>query len=154
MTLVELILVMAVLATVIAVSAPSFSRFMGGRTLNEEGRRMLGLMHYGQGQAASCGAPMELWFSPESGRYGLGPQGGYQAETWEPVEYELAEDLAFEVEQDTLDAEGVGRIVFLPEGAIGPDSPESLIIFNDKDESIQIARADYGNGYRIQSEEE
>src|SRR5688572_7854706 len=45
-TLVELILVMAMLVIIIAVSAPSLSKFFRGRVLDSEARRLLSLTRY------------------------------------------------------------------------------------------------------------
>src|SRR5689334_18148384 len=50
-TLIELILVMALLAIVMAVSAPALSNFMRGRTLDSEARRFVSLTRYGQSRA-------------------------------------------------------------------------------------------------------
>src|SRR5207249_2115896 len=54
-TLIELILVMALLAIVLAVSAPALSTFFQGRTLDSEVRRFLSLTRYGQSRAVSEG---------------------------------------------------------------------------------------------------
>src|SRR5438128_11617175 len=59
-TLIELILVMALLMIVLAVSAPSLQGFFKGRNLDSEARRILGLTKYGQSRAVSEGIPMLL----------------------------------------------------------------------------------------------
>src|SRR5262249_21799177 len=70
-TLIELMLVMALLAVVLAVSAPSLSKFFKGRTLDSEARRFVSLTRYGQSRAVSEGVPMMLWIDPKERTYGL-----------------------------------------------------------------------------------
>ena len=60
-TLIELILVMAVLAIVLAIIAPSLGNFFRGRTLDSEARRFVSLTRYAESRAVSEGSPMLLW---------------------------------------------------------------------------------------------
>lgn len=70
-TLLELILVMALLLIVLAVAAPSLAQFFRGRFLDGEARRLLALTRYGQSRAVSEGVPVLLWLNAESNQYGL-----------------------------------------------------------------------------------
>src|ERR1035441_8861833 len=70
-TLIELILVMALLTIVISLTAPKLSRFFHGRTLDSEARRLLALTRSGQSRAVSEGVPMDLWVDAELGMFGL-----------------------------------------------------------------------------------
>ncbi len=70
-TLIELILVMAILAAVLAVSAPSLGRFFRGRNLDAEAYRLLALTRHAQNRAVSEGIPMILWIDLNQRRYGL-----------------------------------------------------------------------------------
>ena len=74
-TLIELILVMALLVIITSLAAPSMAKFIRGRALDSEARRMVALMHVGQSRAVSEGLPMVLWVDEKQGAYGL------QAET-------------------------------------------------------------------------
>src|SRR5580765_5309710 len=76
-TLIELILVMAMLMIVLAVAAPSLSNFFRGRTLDSEARRFISLARYGQSRAVAEAAPMDLWIDTRQGAYGLEAQAGY-----------------------------------------------------------------------------
>ncbi len=78
-TLIELIVVMALLSIVIAIGAPRLARFFHGQTVAEEGQRLLALTRYGQSRAASEGLPMILWMNPANGTYGLRMQDGFSA---------------------------------------------------------------------------
>ncbi len=150
-TLIELILVMAMLAVVIAVAAPSLSRFFRGRTLDSEARRFLALTHYGQSRAVSEGIPMTLWINTREGAYGLEEAPGYEDYDTKARSYELAKDLEMEVldnltlnnaalNNSTFNGGAVSgggfnspafsgsvsnqaNIWFLPDGAIGENSP-------------------------------
>lgn len=70
-TLVELILVLALLVIATSIAAPAMSNFVRGRALDSEARRVLALMHAGQSRAVSEGMPMMLWVDSQAGRYGL-----------------------------------------------------------------------------------
>ena len=151
MTLIELIVVMALLATVLALSAPRLSRFFRGRDLEEEGRRLLALTRYGRSEAVSRGVPMELWIDALSGSYGLSPQAGYgYEESKAPIEFELVEGLLFEVEASILDQAGRATILFRADGAIEEGSLASVAIRDEEYHTIEIAQVDTGQGYVIQ----
>src|SRR5262245_32345834 len=76
-TLIELILVMALLMIVAAVSFPSLRNFFQGRSLDSEARRFLSLTRYAQSRAISEGIPMVLWLDAREGTYGLQAETGY-----------------------------------------------------------------------------
>ena len=70
-TLIELILVMVLLAVVIAISAPSLSRFFRSRSLDSEAQRFMALTRHAQSRAVSEGVPMVLWLETKQRTYGL-----------------------------------------------------------------------------------
>src|SRR5271154_5507920 len=70
-TLIELILVLALLVIITSLAAPSMANFIRGRALDSEARRMVALMHAGQSRAVSEGLPMVLWVDEKQGAYGL-----------------------------------------------------------------------------------
>src|SRR4029079_13279680 len=70
-TLIELILVLALLAIVTSLAAPSLSRFFRGRALNSEARQLLSLTDAGQSRAVSEGFPVLLWIDSQQRQYGL-----------------------------------------------------------------------------------
>lgn len=151
MTLIELIVLLALLAAVMTFSAPALSRFIGGRQIQEEARRVLALTRYGRSEAVSRCVPMELWIDAATGTYGVSPQAGYAfQDDKEPVEFTLQEGLRFDVESDTLNADGRAVILFQTDGTIDAQSLASLRITDDEDEVIEIAQVDYGLGYEIQ----
>lgn len=62
---------MAILAAVLAVSAPSLGRFFKGRSLDSEAYRLLALTRHAQERAVTEGIPMILWIDLNARRYGL-----------------------------------------------------------------------------------
>src|SRR6185295_17263880 len=75
-TLIELMLVMAMLLIVLAVSFPSLRGFFRGRNLDNEARRFLALTRYAHNRAVSEGYPMVLWIDANQGTYGMQAQTG------------------------------------------------------------------------------
>lgn len=99
-TLIELILVMALITVVMALISPSLGGFLRGRSMQSEVSRFISLTHYAQARAAHEGIPMRLWVDPELRTYGLASeyvlsQGGQDPRL---REYELASDLEVEVD--------------------------------------------------------
>lgn len=142
-TLIELILVMALLVVIAAIVTPHMSQFFRGRTLENEARRFMTLTRYGQNRAVSEGIPMLVWIDEQGRRYGLEAQPGFldQDEDGKAVEYELADELEIEV-GTAISMYGVtgtqvmGRnlpansrlIRFEPDGFISDQSPELILI--------------------------
>src|SRR5437868_4904235 len=96
-TLIELILVMALLVIVIAVTFPSLQSFFRGRTLDSEGRRFLTLTRYARNRAVSEGVPMTIWVDLIQGSYGLEAQKGFLDRDDKAVEYTVDEKLDIEI---------------------------------------------------------
>ena len=130
-TLIELILVLALLVIVVSIAAPAMSRFIRGRALDSEARRMVALMHAGQSRAVSEGAPMMLWVDEKGGAYGLeaetsGQNGDAKAE-------ELAVDSTLQLTVQSVTGTGtpvtfkdLPAIKFLADGTVDENSPPSL----------------------------
>lgn len=153
MTLIELILVMAVLATVLAIAAPSLSRFFSGRDLQEEVRRFIALTKFARSEAVSRGVMMELWIDPDLRAYGLQPQGAANSEEDSMRTYRLADKLTFGVETESLDALGRAIILFWPDGSIDEQSVKTVRIEEDAESIVEIVRAEFGLGYEVQDED-
>jgi len=78
-TLIELILVLALLVVITSIAAPAMARFIRGRALDTEARRLVALMHAAQSRAVSEGMPMMLWLDEKTGAYGLAAETGGQS---------------------------------------------------------------------------
>ncbi len=100
-TLVELILVMAVLIIAVSLVVPTVSKFFDGRMLDSEVRRFVALTHYGQSRAVSEGVPMMLWVDARRQVYGLKQEPGYGDADAKSVEYTVAKGLKIDVAKGT-----------------------------------------------------
>ena len=161
-TLIELILVMALLVIVIAVAAPSLSRFMRGRTLDSEARRFVSLTRYGQSRAVSEGVPVVLWINTRQGSYGLRQEAGYTEQDAKAVDFLLGKDLRVEVANlpAQLGPLAQGRATrqtdpntpmlrFPPDGFIDETSPQSVVLRDQSGESIWITQSRNRLNYEI-----
>lgn len=158
-TLVELVLVMAILSAVVAVAAPSLGGFFRGRKQESEARRILSLIRYGQSRAASEGIPTILWFDVKKGMYGLELAPGYSTfEDTKYVELELDSDVQMEVRYSVMTS--VNRTRSLPAIRIDPDgsfdvtSPEYIAIQAKNSNPVYVTKALNGLCYVISQQNE
>ena len=148
-TLIELIVVMALLAIVIALGAPRLAKFFHGQMVMEEGQRLLALTRYGQSRAASEGLPMMLWMNPANGTYGLRMQDGFSAAGTTPTagtgkdkSYTLGDGLRFQFDQGVAMPKQGASILFAPDGSIEEGSLQRVLIVQDDGDWSAIAEAD------------
>ncbi|MEK7675173.1 MAG: hypothetical protein AAB676_04970 [Verrucomicrobiota bacterium] len=155
-TLVELILVMAMLAVVFGLAAPTLARFFRGRAITAEAGRFVALTRYGQSQAVSAGVTMILWINRTEGTYGLREESGFVSNARpslmqdreqdrfsdeKPLQYRLAGDLHFEMTSVERITNGVATIRFSPDGSIDETSLPFLLIRDKDDETIPIIQS-------------
>ena len=175
-TLIELILVMALLTIVISLTAPRLSRFFHGRTLDSEARRLLALTRSGQSRAVSEGMPMDLWVNTGQGTFGLEAEPSYDTSDSKAVDFTLDGGLQLEVvnklvvapantvtmnRAQRVSTASVSRvnlvhanlptIRFLPDGSIGEASPQMLHLASSDGGSLWLAQARDGLSYEIRS---
>lgn len=163
-TLVELILVMALLVIVLGYAAPSLSRFFRARNIDNEARRFLALSRYGQSRAVSEGVPVILWIDASRKVYGLKAHPGYVDNDPLALEYTLDPDLEIEVPPPQYNiqtnfwtmAPQLGRgervICFLPDGYLSETSPERILIRLPKEnETVCIGASQNRIRYEIQT---
>ena len=174
-TLIELILVMALLTIVISLTAPRLSRFFHGRTLDSEARRLLALTRSGQSRAVSEGMPMDLWVDAEQGTFGLEAEPSYETSDPKAVDFTLDSGLRLEVVNQTAVARAntmnpgqqasiasvprvnlvhasLPTIRFLPDGSLGERSPQMLRLTGDDGGSLWLVQSrDGSNNYEIRN---
>ena len=174
-TLIELILVMALLTVVISLTAPKLSRFFHGRTLDSEARRLLALTRSGQSRAVSEGMPMDLWVNVEEGTFGLEAEPSYETSDPKAVDFTLDSSLQLEVVNKSVVAPAnitmnrsrqastasvprvnlvhatLPTIRFLPDGSLGEASPQSLHLSSSDGGSLWLTQARDGGSYEIRS---
>ncbi len=163
-TLIELILVMALLMIVLAVSAPSLQGFFKGRNLDSEARRILALTKYGQSRAVSEGIPMLLWIDWKQKSYGLRAATGFLDQDDKAVEFNLDKNLKIEAEitpvqnlvtsisaiQNDRVIGNLPTIRFLPDGSIAETSPPSIKLSQGEKEMLWIGQSTNRLRYEIQ----
>ena len=129
-TLIELILVLALLVIITSLAAPAMANFIRGRAMDSEARRLFALLHAGQRRAVSEGMPMVLWVDEKQDAYGL------EAETTGQAGDPKAEDLTVDSTLQ-ISALNVGltapttfknlpAIRFLADGTVDENSPQTL----------------------------
>jgi prepilin-type N-terminal cleavage/methylation domain-containing protein len=151
-TLIELIFVMALLATILAFSAPALSRSFRERHLQEEAVRFLALTEYGRNEAVSQGVPMVIWVEAAASRFGLVAADGYNVDQTRRREYVLNPDIRIELTGGTT-SRGVSHVIeFTPDGTPNPLSTASLRLIDRFDSVLTIARTSDGWGYEIVKE--
>jgi len=161
-TLIELILVMALLGIVIGVSAPALANFFRGRTLASEARRLVSLTRYGQSRAVTEGVPTILWIDLRRGTYGLQQEPGYAEADAKAVEFALSKDLRISVadmplissqlrqaQPATVADPNVPRLRFQPDGFISETSPQSVVLRENSGEAIWITQSRNRLNYEI-----
>jgi len=152
-TLVELILVMMLLATVTALSLPSLARSMRQRHLAGEAARFLALIEYARDEAVSQAVPTILWIDSASGRFGVEAKPGFTGDEQREREFAVNPDVHFEADAVPT-KDGIAKAVeFAPDGAPDESSMESLRILDRFGSALTIARTANRDGYEILKEQ-
>jgi prepilin-type N-terminal cleavage/methylation domain-containing protein len=148
-TLIELILVMGVLATLAAIVIPNLSGFLKGQDVAQEGKRFVALTQLAHSEAISTGVAHTLWINPVNKTYGLREPEGFSENTNSGKIYTLGEKLDFELDSYAAKTFGEFAIRFLPDGDIEEGSITNLAIERLDDERLWIALSTNGFAYEI-----
>jgi type II secretion system protein H len=163
-TLIELILVMALLAIVLAVCAPSLSQFFKGRNLDSEAKRFMALTRHAQSRAVSEGVPMVLWLETEQRIYGLNADKSFVEEDPKAEQFSLEGSLQVEVlrfsgsmvamqtnrfRNERLDAGNLYTLRFNPDGFVSLSSPEAIVFRQGETEELWVAQSRNRLNYEI-----
>ena len=174
-TLIELILVMALLAIAAGLVAPRMISFYQGRTLSLEAQRLLSLTHYARSRAVNESMPMVLTLDTTRASYSLGIQPGYASEDPKEINYAVDSTLSMTVtaSQDTpvsqasysgtqglgtsssstlnrgTNSNGLPLITFLPDGSIDPSSPLKVVFHHENGSALQVSLNEARLAYEI-----
>ena len=151
-TLIELILVMALLGTLMALSAPSLSRSLRDRNLRQEATRFLALTEFARSEAVSRGVPMIVWIDSTTHRFGAEPKAGFDDPTENPREFALNPDVEFAPLERNLGERESVVVEFAPDGTLQPASVPSVSLTDRFDATAMIQRTRDGWGYEISKE--
>ena len=153
-TLIELILILALLVVVTSLVAPAVSTFVRGRSLDAEARRFISLIHAAQSRAVSEGMPVMLWVDEKANTYGVelqtpGDKGDDKAET-----LDVDETLQVAVIKTSAGAQttihGLPAIKFLPDGTVDEDSPKKLQLTHANGGVLWLVESPNHMGYEVQ----
>src|SRR5210317_1733873 len=164
-TLVELIMVMVVLAGVMAVAAPSLSKFFRNSALNDEARRIVGLIELARREAISTGYPMQVWFDLENQWFGIRELSGQESGLNDPADrqartgkyfFELDTHLEIELDRSTMVNQTLPSIIYFPDGNLETSSLPGFFLKNKKrdDQRLQIVRSPNWLRYEIRKNDE
>jgi type II secretion system protein H len=160
-TLIELILVLSLLVIITSIAAPAMSRFIRGRALDTEARRLLALIHLAQSRAVSEGQPMLLWVDEKANTYGLvaetaGQTAGRAAGQTDDAKAEtltVDSTLVIAVLNTGTGAQSqynhLPAIRFLADGTVDEGSPQSLKLTDGDGFSRQLSETRLRTGYEV-----
>ena len=152
-TLIELILVLALLVVITSLAAPAMSNFIRGRALDSEARRLFALMHAGQSRAVSEGMPMVLWVDEKQGAYGL--QAETTGQNGDPKAENLTVDSTLQIAVLNTGSgapttfNNLPAIRFLPDGTVDENSPQTLQLTDAAGVSLWLIETRNHTGYEI-----
>lgn len=136
-SLLELILVMALLVASMALVAPQLRGFFVGRRLDAEARRLWALTRYAREQAMAQAVPVELWVDTAARQYGVQALPGYGV-TLAALSYDLMDGAEITTTDDTALALGEGRpaavdpsrprLLWWPDGALAAGSLQEVTL--------------------------
>jgi type II secretion system protein H len=152
-TLVELILVMALLAVIAAFSAPSLARSLRQRNLDGEAARLLALTEYGRDEAVSQGVPMTVWVDPKGQRMGVEAKTGYEGDDSRTREFALNTDIHFELDRVATQNGVVEVMEFAPDGSPSSSSIDAVRLVDRFQSLVTVARTGDGWSYEIVKEQ-
>ena len=152
-TLIELILVLALVVVITSLAAPAMSNFIRGQALGSEARRLVALIHAGQNRAVSEGLPMVLWVDEKQGTYGL--QAEMTGRNGDPKAENLSLDENLQITVTSTGLTGTTKIGgrpairFLPDGTVDENSPQTLRLTDARGNALWLIESRNRNDYEI-----
>jgi len=152
-TLIELILILALLVIITSLAAPAMANFIRGRALDSEARRLVALMHAGQSRAVSEGLPMLLWVDEKQNTYGL--QAETTGRTGDPKAETLPVDSTLQIAALNVGLSApptfnnLPAVRFLADGTVDENSPQTLRLTDSAGLSRWLIETRHHTGYEI-----
>jgi len=177
-TLIELILVMAILTIAVSITAPALANFFHGRVLDSEARRLLAATRAAQSRAISEGVPVSLWFDSSQNEYGIEADTSYDEKDQKAETLNIDRNVSLKVTTLNIGASrangsfgmssggsrsssrvqqrqgqhaNLPQIRFLPDGSIGEDSPQTIQIIGSDESSLWLMLSRGRLSYELQS---
>lgn len=156
-TLIELMLVLAILAMMVALVAPALAKSSRARNIEQEALRLLALTQYARDEAIAQGVSMAVYVDAQSQTYGMEPASG-TSDVKSRKDFVLREDMHFEelklpASTSATSTKKEGRvIVYNPEGVPETSSIDYITISDQNGESKSIMRSADGYEYELSKE--
>jgi len=157
-TLIELVLVLALLVVITSLAAPAMANFIRGRALDSEARRLFSLMHAAQSRAVSEGMPMVLWVDEKNGAYGF--QEETPSKTGDPKVENLTLDTTLQIAVLNIGMNApttfnnLPAIRFLADGTVDESSPQTLQLTDSAGGSRWLVETQNHTGYEVRDTQE
>jgi type II secretion system protein H len=157
-TLIELILVLALLVVATSMVAPRMAEFIRGRALDSEARRFYALIHAGQSRAVSEGMPIMLWIDEKQSGYGIEEET--PGKNGDPKKEELQLDSTLQIAVVNTGAtapitlRNLPAIRFLTDGTIDEKSPQKLKLTDYAGVSLWLVENKTRTGYEVRDTEQ
>ncbi len=159
-TLIELILVMALLVIGVSFITPQLGGFFRGRTMQSEARQIISMTHQAQSRAVSGGVPVILWFDKDKNTYGYEEEPGYTDKDPKAEEYPVNENLKLEIPEDdnaiaqpSVESDNphmnLPHITFLPDGTVADGSPRTIKLVDNNGPTLSVTQAKDRNQYEV-----
>ncbi len=169
-TLVELILVMALLVVFLGIVVPSVSRSLRQRNLEQEAARLLALTEYGRDEAMGQGVPMDVWIDVDNKSFGVEPKPGYSGTATRTKTFQLNDDMHFDPITGGLTVKpgtgagltgvpaappvqpthgGITAAEFAPDGTLDPGSVATVRLADRTNSGVSVTLTADGYGYQI-----
>jgi len=137
-TLIELIVVMALLVVIAGVVTPRMAGFFKGRKLDDEAYRIVALTQHAQNRAISEGIPMSLCIDTDNQIYGLRESETFALNQETGRVYRVNRALQLDYQDNATLTPTRPEIFFHPDGGIGEGSVTNLWIERPNDERLWI----------------
>ena len=122
-TIVELVLVLALLAVLSGLLVPRLAAFFQGRSLDDEARRLWSLTRYARQLAVTRTVPVAVWVSNTEARYGIEFLPGYgPGSSADPMAFPLPEELEVIPSPSSRDQDEPLTMTWWPDGSIEADA--------------------------------
>jgi prepilin-type N-terminal cleavage/methylation domain-containing protein len=148
-TLVELIIVMALLCVILGIAAPSLARSMHEHKLTQEATRLLGITEYARDEAVSRGVPMVVWVDVANGQYGVKEVPGFDPASVRDKQFTLQDGIHFDPARGISSSGQAEAAEFTTDGTLDPSSQTSLRLVDETNSAIEIAQTNDAWGYQI-----
>ena len=157
-TLIELVLVLALLVVITSLAAPAMATFIRGRALDSEARRLFALTHAAQSRAVSEGVPMLLWVDEKNGAYGLTAEMSTKTttdQTGDPKAENLTLDSTLQISVLNLGLNApttfnnLPAIHFLPDGTVDEESPQTVQLTDSAGVARWLVESPNHTGYEV-----